>query len=257
MPDFAKILLAICPHGAAAIRDGFAAALPAVIAFADLSTPLRLAHFLAQCAHESAGLATTVEYASGAAYEGRKDLGNIQPGDGVRFKGRGLIQLTGRANYAKACEALNMPLTLYPERAAEFPAAALTAAWFWKTHGLNKFADADDVERVTQRINGGLNGLASRKAYLAKAKAALADLKGALTAGAAQETAKANAKAAGAVVASGAALPTAAVAHSAQGPLTILAVAALIGLAVWLFLTIRKHQDAAAALTNAAKGIAS
>jgi putative chitinase len=194
MTDFQKVLLAIAPHGKQAIRDGFAAALPDCIFRASLTTELRLAHFLAQCAHESAGLATTTEYASGKAYEGRADLGNTQKGDGVGFKGRGLIQLTGRANYKAAGDALGLPLETNPTRAGEFPAAALTAAWFWKRNGLGALADKDDIEGVTRRVNGGLNGIASRKTYLAKAKAALADLKGALLAGAAEETAKAKAQ---------------------------------------------------------------
>lgn len=207
MTDFQKVLLAIAPHGKQAIRDGFAAALPDCVARAELTTPLRLAHFLAQCAHESAGLATTTEYASGKAYEGRKDLGNIQTGDGVRFKGRGLIQLTGRSNYKAAGDALGLPLEANPTRAGDFPDAALTAAWFWKRKGLGALADKDDIESVTRRVNGGLNGLASRKAYLAIAKAALADLKGALLAGAAEETSKAKAQAQGATGAGGVATP--------------------------------------------------
>ncbi|MDI9847574.1 glycoside hydrolase family 19 protein [Rhodoblastus sp. 17X3] len=194
MTDFQNVLLAVAPHGKPAIRNGFAAALPDCIFRASLTTELRLAHFLAQCAHESAGLATMTEYASGKAYEGRKDLGNTQAGDGVHFKGRGLIQLTGRANYKAAGDALGLPLETNPTRAGDFPDAALTAAWFWKQKGLGALADKDDIEGVTRCVNGGLNGLASRKAYLAKAKAALADLKGALTAGAAQEAAKAKAQ---------------------------------------------------------------
>lgn len=266
MTDFGKILLALAPHGKPAIRDGFVAALPDCIARGDLATPLRQAHFLAQCAHESAGLATTTEYASGADYEGRADLGNTQKGDGVRFKGRGLIQLTGRANYKAAGDALGLPLETNPTRAGEFPAAALTAAWFWKRKGLSALADKDDIEGVTRRVNGGLNGLASRKAYLAKAKAALADLKGALIAGAAEETAKAKAKTQGAAAAVAPAAASASIGASpsdathaaigAGGELALmLAGVALAGLAVWLFLSIRKHQDAAANLTAAAQRV--
>ena len=266
MTDWSKILLAVAPHGKAAVREGFAASMDACAARADLSSKLRLAHFIAQCAHESAGLATTTEYASGRAYEGRKDLGNVFPGDGVRFKGRGLIQLTGRDNYAKFGKALGLDLVGAPASAAAFPAAALTGAEYWRERGLNAFADRDDIEGVTRRVNGGLNGLASRQAFLAKAKHALSDLKGALTARAAEETHKATTKAASATAAvtTGAAsvapviVPNAQT-HAALGSggvwaLVALAVALVAG-GAFLFLSTRKHQDAAAALTSAAQGV--
>jgi len=83
-----------------------------------IATPLRMAHFVAQSGHESDGFCTTEEYASGAAYEGRRDLGNTEPGDGQRFKGRGLIQLTGRANYVAASGRLQIPLVNNPDLAA-------------------------------------------------------------------------------------------------------------------------------------------
>jgi putative chitinase len=265
MTDYRKVLLAIAPHGKPAIRDGFADALRAAIAYADLSAPLRLPHFLAQWAHESDGFNALEEYASGKAYEGRKDLGNTQKGDGVRFKGRSPAMLTGRSNYTLAGKDLGLDLVNRPDCAAEFPTAALIPGWFWKRNGLNALADKDDIESVTRRVNGGLNGLASRKAYLVKAKAALADLKGALLAGAAQETAKAKAKTQGAATATAPAAALASIGaipsdatHAALGAggewALIVAGIALAGLAVWLFLSIRKHQDAAAALTIAAKG---
>jgi putative chitinase len=172
--DWASIIRAVCPHGRAEIVAGAAAAMPRMIEIASLTTALRQAHFLAQIAHESAGMLTTVEYASGAAYEGRKDLGNTQRGDGVRFKGRGLIQLTGRANYMAYGFELGLDLVGKPELAAQFPAAALTAALYWRKRGINAPADRDDIEAVTRKINGGTNGLADRRAYLAVAKRALA-----------------------------------------------------------------------------------
>lgn len=138
-----------------------------------LDKPLRQAHFLAQVAHESGELRYGEEIASGAAYEGRVDLGNTQPGDGVRFKGRGLIQLTGRANYTKYGKARNRDFTTgdHPKLIATDPALAVdVACWFWTQHGLNSLADTDNVTAVTQVINGGLNGLADRQAKLVRAK---------------------------------------------------------------------------------------
>lgn len=155
-----------------------AKAMPEVAQLADLSTDLRLAHFIAQAAHESDGFATTEEYASGDAYEGRKDLGNIKPGDGMLYRGRGLIQLTGRANYRRFdewCGGIGGHMyDVEPEAVAAFPGAALSAAWYWATHRLNAVADRDDLVAATRLINGGLNGLSSRATYLARAKAAIA-----------------------------------------------------------------------------------
>jgi len=136
-----------------------------------IATPLRQAHFLAQLGHESGALVYAEELASGDAYEGRADLGNTQPGDGRRFKGRGLIQLTGRANYTAYGAAIGRDLATSPEVVAAEPALAVDAAcWFWETRKINPLADADDIEAVTRKVNGGLNGLADRKAYLRRAK---------------------------------------------------------------------------------------
>lgn len=114
--------------------------------------------FLAQIGHESGRLRYTEELASGEAYEGRKDLGNTEPGDGVKFKGRGLIQITGRANYEKAQMALGVPLLLEPERLLQPYFAVKSACWWWQEHGLNELADKGEFEKITKRINGGLNG---------------------------------------------------------------------------------------------------
>ncbi len=135
-----------------------------------INTAIRKAHFLAQTAHESDGFSTNEEYASGADYEGRKDLGNTKPGDGVRFKGRGLIQVTGRSNYAECGNALDVDLISNPQRLGEFDLACLSAGWFWETRSLNSYADDDDVLTITRIINGGTNGLEDREAYLARAK---------------------------------------------------------------------------------------
>jgi putative chitinase len=146
----------------------------ASLARAQVNTSLRLAMYLAQLGHECAEGRYLEELASGAAYEGRKDLGNLQPGDGQRFKGRGAIQLTGRANYAAAGAALGLDLVARPELAATLPNAFELAAWFWARHALNGFADAGDVDGATRRINGGLNGLAERLAYYDRAREVLA-----------------------------------------------------------------------------------
>ncbi|NJK35233.1 MAG: hypothetical protein HC919_09880 [Oscillatoriales cyanobacterium SM2_2_1] len=136
----------------------------------DITTPLRKCHFLAQIAHESDGFRTNEEYASGSAYEFRRDLGNTEPGDGRRFKGRGLIQVTGRYNYADCGRALGVDLIRAPQRLADFDLAALSAGWFWERERLNPLADRDDLTTITRRINGGFNGLEDRRNYLLRSK---------------------------------------------------------------------------------------
>lgn len=151
--------------------------LSAAMALWGVDTPVRQAAFLAQVGHESGRLVYVREIwgptAAQKGYEGRKDLGNTQPGDGMRFMGRGLIQITGRNNYAFAGAALTLPLLDHPELLEQPGNAALSAAWYWHAHGLNAFADSGDFETLTRRINGGLNGLADRQALLASARAAL------------------------------------------------------------------------------------
>lgn len=147
--------------------------LQAAMIEAEINTPQRAAAFLAQLAHESMELRFFEELSSGAIYEGRKDLGNTQPGDGPRFKGRGPIQLTGRANYRAAGKALGVDLEGHPELAATRAVGFRVAAWYWRTHGLNTFADMDSAsgfEITTRRINGGLNGQAFRLAYYVAAR---------------------------------------------------------------------------------------
>lgn len=119
--------------------------------------------FLAQVGHESAELRYTEELASGIAYENRKDLGNTQPGDGVRYKGRGLIQITGRSNYALCGLALDLPLLDQPQLLSQVDNAVLSAGWFWENNNLNSYCDKDDFIGLTKRINGGTNGLANRQ----------------------------------------------------------------------------------------------
>jgi len=141
-----------------------------------IDTPLRLCHFMAQLAHESAHFSVTREFASGAAYEGRASLGNTQPGDGKRFRGRGLIQTTGRANYKEATADIQKMDSSAPDFVAnppaleEFPWALLAGISYWRRRNINAAADRDDVVKVTRLINGGTNGLAERKNYLRIAK---------------------------------------------------------------------------------------
>ena len=132
----------------------------------------RIAHYLAQVFHESGALCYVEEIASGEQYEGRKDLGNTQQGDGKRFKGRGFIQLTGRANYTKfnAYDLCTEDVVAHPEKVAKFPLNQVASMWFWQTHGLNELADKDDggmigediCRKITKIINGGQNGIANR-----------------------------------------------------------------------------------------------
>lgn len=138
---------------------------PAMVEF-EINTPQRQAAFLAQIGHESGGLHWATEIwgptAAQSKYEGRTDLGNTQPGDGFKFKGRGLIQTTGRANYTATGAALGVDLMVSPEQLSEPELAARSAAWFWKRHGLNELADVGDFMRITRTINGGLNGYSER-----------------------------------------------------------------------------------------------
>ncbi len=139
-------------------------------AYGILETPLRLCHFMAQTGHESDTFKAMEEYASGSAYEGRRDLGNTQPGDGKRFKGRGPLQITGRANYRYYGEKAGLAFETHPEMVA-FPSVGLLAGClFWDRNNLNVLADQDDIVAITRKVNGGNNGLDHRKALLAKMK---------------------------------------------------------------------------------------
>lgn len=143
----------------------------------EINTPARQAAFLAQIAHESGSFKYVREIASGKAYEGRKDLGNTQPGDGVRFKGRGLIQITGRANYRECSIALfGDPSILidHPEMLETVTCACDSAAWFWSSRKLNELADVGSFRAITRAINGGYNGWPERLALYETAKEVLA-----------------------------------------------------------------------------------
>lgn len=141
----------------------------------NITSPLQMAHFIAQVGHESASFLYSEEIASGAAYEGRKDLGNFKKGDGVLYKGRGLIQITGRFNYRDYSKFTGNKYLEQPELLSQNPDVAVdSACWFWVSRELPKLAEADDVKAVTKRINGGYNGLDDRIQNLRRAKALLA-----------------------------------------------------------------------------------
>ena len=149
--------------------------LQSILPLYGIDTPLRIAHFLAQVGHESLDFFYYREEGTGMQYEKRKDLGNIYPGDGAKFKGRGCIQITGRENYKNFSLDFFKDTRLldFPEL-VELPENGIAAAcWFWKTRKLNIFADKDDLYTITKKINGGTNGFQDRKARLATAKKAL------------------------------------------------------------------------------------
>jgi putative chitinase len=127
-----------------------------------INTPQRIRMFLAQIGHESGQLRYVEELASGEAYEGRRDLGNTQKGDGKKYKGRGLIQITGKTNYILCGMDLNLPLLEQPELLSQTDLACMSAGWFWDENNLNALCDMGLFEQLTKRINGGLNGYADR-----------------------------------------------------------------------------------------------
>jgi len=177
MPITEQQLLQILPN-AGRQAGVFVPALNVAMNKFAIVTRLRIAAFIAQVGHESGQLVYVREIwgptPAQAKYEGRKDLGNTVAGDGFKYRGRGLIQITGRANYAACGEALGLDLLSKPELLELPQHAAMSAAWFWSTKGLNTLADKGDFVKITRRINGGLNGQADRQGLYDKALKVLA-----------------------------------------------------------------------------------
>lgn len=169
-----KAILKKClPHATEININLYGDRLISAMAKYEINTNRRQAAFLSQIAHESGSLRYVEEIASGEAYEGRKDLGNTEPGDGIKFKGRGLIQITGRHNYGEVGRELGYDFINNPENLTKPGAACYSSAWFWNVKGLNRLADIDAFEKITRRINGGLNGIEDRLKHWVICKEAL------------------------------------------------------------------------------------
>ena len=192
-----------------ALRDAWFPHIAASLSAFQISTPLRQAHFLAQTGHESAGFLKVEEglnYSENALtamfgkritaeqaraygrnamhvanqkmiasiiYANRNGNGDVASGDGYRYRGRGLIQITGKANYSALVKQLGADVAANPDLLLRYHFAAMSAAAWWKNHGLNDLADSDDVTSITRIINGGTNGLDDRKSRLSKSKGIL------------------------------------------------------------------------------------
>jgi putative chitinase len=169
-------LAEIMPHGAAARRiAAYVDPLNRGMAEFGITTPARIAAFVAQLAHESGEFRHVRELADGSAYEGRRDLGNMRSGDGRRFKGRGLLQITGRTNYTRVGKFFGVDFAGRPELLESPEWAARSACWYWR-HGngdLSPLADAGSFQLITRRINGGLNHYAERVSYWERARRVL------------------------------------------------------------------------------------
>ena len=170
-------LLQILPN-AGPVAGVFVPVLNAAMGHYQIIGPKRMAAFIAQIGHESGQLKYVKEIwgptAAQARYEGRKDLGNTVAGDGSKYRGRGLIQITGRANYMACGEGVGFDLIKQPELLEKPQHACMSAAWFWATKGLSTLADAGQFDKITQRINGGQNGAADRQALYVRALKVLA-----------------------------------------------------------------------------------
>ena len=177
MPITEQQLLQILPN-AGAKAGVFVPVLNTAMVRFQIVGAKRVAAFIAQIGHESGQLKYVKEIwgptTAQARYEGRADLGNTQPGDGSKYRGRGLIQITGRANYTTCGEALALDLVNHPELLEKPQHACMSAAWFWASRGLNTLADAGQFDTITRRINGGHNGAAERQALYVRALKVLA-----------------------------------------------------------------------------------
>lgn len=175
-----NILKKIEPKAKKAVIDDLAVYLGPALVEAEINTANRVAHFLAQTAHESDGFKTLHEYwgptAAQKKYEGRKDLGNTIAGDGKLFMGRGIFQVTGRSNYKTIGKAIGVDLIADPELAATGKVSVQTAIYYWNSHNLNVLADHDDIKGITKKINGGYNGLEDRIARLAKVRQVIPEI---------------------------------------------------------------------------------
>ena len=164
----------IMPHAAKSNIRKYVEPLNKAMQHYEINTPLRQAHFMAQLAHESGSFRYSEEIAGGSAYEGRRDLGNTQSGDGRKFKGRGLIQLTGRANYQEYGRDIGRDLLENPELVATDSELCVdVAGWYWMKRKINRYADVNDIKMVTRKINGGLNGLTDRVDFFERAQQVL------------------------------------------------------------------------------------
>ncbi len=177
MPITSQQLLQILPN-AGRQAGVFVPVLNTAMSKYGIVNRLRIAAFIAQVGHESGQLRYVREIwgptAQQSGYEGRADLGNTVPGDGAKYRGRGLIQITGRANYVACGEALGLDLVSQPTLLEQPQYATMSAAWFWSTRGLNTLADEGEFVRITRRINGGVNGQADRQFLYDKALKVLA-----------------------------------------------------------------------------------
>jgi len=173
----AGVMAAVAGRPMAALRPLAAAAALHLPAAGLLDTPARLANFLGQSAHESGGFRQLSEVwgptLAQARYEMREDLGNVHHGDGFAYRGRGLFQITGRAVYRLMGQMTGLPLESQPDLAATPEVAVRTACAFWTSRHLSDLADAGEDDTITHRINGGANGLDSRRRLVARAKGLL------------------------------------------------------------------------------------
>lgn len=175
-------LAAICRETPRAKLEPFVDPLNAAMQEFEIDNGLREAAFIAQVVHECGEFRFLHELwgptPAQSRYEppGQKaaDLGNTERGDGYCYRGRGLIQITGRANYRECGEALGADLVANPELLEQPELACRSAAWFWQKHGCNELADKGDFAGLTRRINGGLNGYQDRVAYWNRAQAVMA-----------------------------------------------------------------------------------
>lgn len=162
----------VCPHLTPERAREIAAGLTKAFDAFQMNTPMVAAGAVAQMAHESDGFRVSSEYASGAAYEGRMDLGNTRKGDGKKFKGRGRIMITGRANYTSVSKALGIDCVENPGFLAQSPWSEVASAWWWDKNGCTPLAKKGyrGFTALTRRINGGTTGLSDRLRYYRRAR---------------------------------------------------------------------------------------